>query len=115
MGRVRALSDCEDEYRHFLAAVQQIARRAAELDLHVALEVLNRYESHLLNTAAQALEFVEAVDRLFLFHAADSNRQAVGRGHTDFLALLRALRCSGYNGDVIVGGDFWLHRATLSL
>ena len=63
--------------------------------------------SHLLNTAAQALEFVEAVDRLFLFHAADSNRQAVGRGHTDFLALLRALRRSGYNGDVIVGGDFW--------
>ena len=87
--------------------------------------------SHLLNTAAQALEFVEAVgqsnvgilldayhmnieeadpataildagDRLFLFHAADSNRQAVGRGHTDFLALLRALRRSGYNGDVIV-------------
>ena len=120
----------EDEYRHFLAAVQQIARRAAELDLLVALEVLNRYESHPLNTAAQAIEFAGAVDqsnvgillvayhmnieeanpatvildagdRLFLFHAADSNRQAVGRGHTDFLTL-QALRRSGYNRDVIV-------------
>jgi D-psicose/D-tagatose/L-ribulose 3-epimerase len=131
VGRVRALSDYEDEYRYFLAAAQQITRRAAELDLLVALEVLNRYESHLLNTAAQAIEFVEAVDqsnvgilldayhmnieeadpataileagdRLFLFHAADSNRQAVGRGHTNFPALLRALRRSGYNGGVIV-------------
>jgi D-psicose/D-tagatose/L-ribulose 3-epimerase len=131
VGRVRAVSNHKDEYRYFLAAAQQIARRAAELGLLVALEVLNRYESHLLNTAAQALEFVEAVgqpnvgilldtyhmnieeaepgaaildagDRLFLFHAADSNRQAVGRGHIDFLALLRALRRSGYNRDVIV-------------
>jgi sugar phosphate isomerase/epimerase len=95
------------------------------------MEVLNRYESHLLNTAAQAVEFVEEVGapnvgilldayhmnieeadpagaildaggRLFLFHAADSNRQAVGRGHTDFLALTRALGRAGYTGDVVL-------------
>ena len=95
------------------------------------MEALNRYESHLLNTAAQAAEFVEQVgmsnvgilldayhmnieeadpaaaireagDRLFLLHVADSNREAVGRGHTDFLALMRALRRIEYRGDVVV-------------
>ena len=146
-GRVRALSAQEEEYAYLLAGVQRIAARAAELNLRLAMEVLNRYESHLLNTAAQAVRFVadvgrhrngalsewasegdevpavgilldayhmnieeadpvaailDADERLFLFHAADSNRQAVGRGHTDFLALTRALRRIGYAGDVVI-------------
>jgi D-psicose/D-tagatose/L-ribulose 3-epimerase len=131
VGRVRALADYEEEYHHFLAGVQRIAARAAESNLRLAMEVLNRYESHLLNTATQAVGFVtdigspnvgilldayhmnieeadpvtailDAGERLFLFHAADSNRQAVGRGHTDFVALMRALQRVGYAGDVIV-------------
>jgi D-psicose/D-tagatose/L-ribulose 3-epimerase len=131
VGRVRALAGYEEEYQHFVTGVQQIATRAGELNLRLAMEVLNRYESHLLNTATQALEFVKQVgtpnvgvlldayhmnieeadpagaildagERLFLFHAADSNRQAVGRGHTDFLALSRALRRVDYTGDVIL-------------
>jgi D-psicose/D-tagatose/L-ribulose 3-epimerase len=131
VGRVRALADHGEEYRHFVVEVQRVAARAAESNLHLAMEVLNRYESHLLNTAAQALEFVAQVgspdvgvlldayhmnieeadpvaavldvgERLFLFHAADSNRQAVGRGHTDFVALTRALRRVGYAGDVVI-------------
>jgi sugar phosphate isomerase/epimerase len=101
------------------------------MNLRVAMEVLNRYESHLLNTAEQAVAFVEEVglvnvgilldafhmnleepdparalsaagERLFLFHAADSNRRGVGRGHTDFSGLFRALHEIGYPGDVIV-------------
>ena len=131
VGRVRALAEYDEEYDHLLASVQQVALRAEQLGLCLAMEVLNRYESHLLNTARQGLEFVaetglpnvgvlldayhmnieeadpaaavmDAGDRLLLFHAADSNRQAVGRGHTDFLALARALRRLGYTGDVII-------------
>ncbi len=131
VGRVRALADHDKEYNYFLAGVRQVGARAAELGLRLAIEVLNRYESHLLNTATQALEFVTEIgspnvgilldayhmnieetdlgaavldtgEHLFLFHAADSNRQAVGRGHTDFVALTRALRRVGYAGDVII-------------
>jgi sugar phosphate isomerase/epimerase len=130
VGRVRSLAEHEEEYGHLLAGVQQIGSRAQQLGLSLAMEVLNRYESHLLNTARGALVFVEetglpnvgvlldayhmnieeadpaaavtaAGDRLLLFHAADSNRQAVGRGHTDFAALARALRQVSYSGDVI--------------
>lgn len=131
VGRIRALAGYGEEYRHFITGVRHIATRAEELNLRLAMEVLNRYESHLLNTAVQAVEFVEEVGvpnvgilldayhmnieeadpagaildaggRLFLFHVADSNRQAVGRGHSDFLALTRALRRVGYSGDVIL-------------
>lgn len=150
VGRIRALGSFEQEYDYLVACVQQIAARAEELNLRLAMEVLNRYESHLLNTGAQALAFVKGVgaanvgvlldayhmnieeadpagaildvgERLFLFHVADSNRQAAGRGHTDFLALMRALRRIGYMGDIIfectaagpdpfipVKGDDWL-------
>jgi sugar phosphate isomerase/epimerase len=131
VGRVRALGDYQLEYEHFLTGVVRIAARAAELNLRLAMEVLNRYESHLLITADQALKFVDDAgvsnvgilldayhmnieeadpagavldtgERLFLFHAADSNRQAIGRGHTDFAALMRALARVGYTGDVII-------------
>jgi sugar phosphate isomerase/epimerase len=130
VGRVRPLADYDQEYRHLLAGVRSLASRGAELNLRLAMEVLNRYESHLLNTAAQAVEFVSQVgspvvgilldayhmnieesdpaagiaqvgESLFLFHVADSNRQAVGRGHTDFLALALALRRVGYASDVV--------------
>jgi sugar phosphate isomerase/epimerase len=154
VGRVRALGDYQQEYEHFLTDVARIAARAAELNLRLAMEVLNRYESHLLITATQTLEFVDEVgasnvgilldayhmnieeadpagaildvgERLFLFHAADSNRQAIGRGHTDFPALMRALARASYAGDVIiectaagpdpftpVKGEGWLAQAT---
>ena len=131
VGRVRPLAEYGEEYGQFVLGVQRLAVRAAELHLRLAMEVLNRYESHLLNTARQAIGFVERVhapnvgilldayhmnieeadpataildvgERLTLFHAADSNRQAVGRGHTDFLTLARALQRVGYAGDVVI-------------
>jgi len=131
VGRIRAVSTYEEEWALFVEAVRRLVRRAEELDVPVAMEVLNRYETHLVNTASEALRFVEEVGsdrlgilldayhmnieeadprgaiwkvrhRLSLFHAADSNRQAVGRGHIDFPGLMRTLQSIGYEGPVIV-------------
>ena len=131
VGRIRAIGTYDDEWRWFVNGVQRIAERANAAGLRLAMEVLNRYEAHLLNTAQEALSFVIEVgadnvgllldcyhmnieeedlrsaiglagDRLFLFHAADSNRQAVGRGHTDWPGVLRALRDVRYAGDLIL-------------
>jgi D-psicose/D-tagatose/L-ribulose 3-epimerase len=131
VGRVRAVSTIEDEWRLFAGAVRRIADRAATLDLRLVMEVLNRYEAHLVNTASEALAFVDAVgasnvgvlldayhmnieesqpaaalrqagERLWLYHAADSNRQGIGRGHTDFQAQMAALRDIGYGGRIIL-------------
>ncbi len=131
VGRIRPLDSLEAEWHWFAEGVGRIAERAQELGLQVAVELLNRYESHLLNTAAEGLRLLEQVaapnmgllldayhmnieepdlpgairmagERLFLFHVADSNRQGVGRGHTDFAALFRALREIDYRGDVVL-------------
>jgi D-psicose/D-tagatose/L-ribulose 3-epimerase len=131
VGRFRAIETQAWEWDLFVSAVRQVAARAKTLDLRVVMEVLNRYESHLVNTAAQALKFVaevgsdqvgilldayhmnieeaspagalrEAGDRLWLYHAADSNRQGLGRGHTDFGLQLEALEEIGYDGPIIL-------------
>ena len=131
VGRIRPVTTYEQEYVNYVVGVQRIAARARELGLRLAIEVLNRYESHLLNTSEEAVRFVEEVaarnvgllldayhmnieeadlyaailaagEHLALFHAADSNRQAVGRGHTDFMGVMLALKNIGYNGSIIV-------------
>jgi D-psicose/D-tagatose/L-ribulose 3-epimerase len=131
VGRIRAVTKYEEERRLFVESVRRVAERAQGAGLRIALEVLNRYEAHLLNTALEAQRFVRDVgmenvgllldayhmnieeadprsailaarERLFLFHAADSNRQAVGRGHTDFRGILHTLHDIGYDGCIVI-------------
>ena len=131
VGRIRPVTTYDEEWKLYVDAVRQIGRRAEELGLDMAMEVLNRYEAHLLLTSEEAVRFVEEVGssrvgvlldayhmnieekdprsaifkarkHLKLFHVADSNRQAVGRGHTDFIGVVRALKDIGYGGPVIV-------------
>jgi D-psicose/D-tagatose/L-ribulose 3-epimerase len=131
VGRVRPLTSQAEERQLLLEAVGQIADRAKSHDLRLIFEVLNRYESHLVNTGQEALAFIDDLARnnmgvlldayhmnieeadpagairqvgskLWLYHAADSNRGAVGRGHTDFGEQLRALQDIGYQGPIIL-------------
>jgi sugar phosphate isomerase/epimerase len=131
VGRVRAIGSQAEERALFVEAVGRIATRAEQLGLRLVMEVLNRYEAHLLNTAEEAVQFVADVDspslgilldayhmnieeadppsalrlagsRLWLYHVADSNRQGIGRGHTDFSMQLKALSTLNYGGPVIL-------------
>ena len=131
VGRIRPISSYGEEWGLYVDALRQLGRRAAELKIDIAMEVLNRYEAHFLLTADEAVRFVEEVgsarvgilldtyhmnieekdlvsaihhagSKLRLFHVADSNRQAVGRGHTNFLPLFRALKDTNYDGSIIV-------------
>jgi len=131
VGRVRAVSTQAEEYSLFVSAVQQIAQRAEALNLRLVIEVLNRYEAHLVNNTAQAVQFVDDVGadnvgilldayhmnieesnpadalrqagkRLWLYHVADSNREGIGRGHTNFAAQMTALSDIAYQGPVII-------------
>ncbi len=131
VGRLRAISGQAEEERLLAEEVSLISARAEELGLRIALEGLNHYESHLLNTAAQMQSFVDEVGaskvgilldtyhmnieeedlvgaiktagkKLFLFHVADSNRRAVGRGHIPFSDILRGLEQANYSRPIIV-------------
>ncbi len=106
-----------------------ISERAAELGITLALEVVNRYESNLFNTARGALAFLDEIgdprikvhldsyhmnieeadqfspvldcgDRLGYVHIGESHRGYLGSGTVDFDALFRALHQIGYAGPI---------------
>ena len=112
-----------------VAAIQRLADRAAGLGVHVSLEIVNRYETNLLNTARAGLAFLEEVDRpgvglhldtyhmnieensmdgavlaagdrLGYVHIGESHRGYLGSGSVDFAPFFRALAEIGYNGPV---------------
>jgi len=116
-----------------IEALQTCSRAAAPHGVRLALEPINRYETSLINTAAQGLALIKQVGadnfgllldtfhmnieepqieasittcgpRIFHFHVADSNRWYPGAGHLDFHSILDRLYATGYQG--FVSGEF---------
>ena len=112
-------------------ALGPIADHAAGAGVRVALEPLNRFETSVINTVAQALEVIDAVDSPGLglaydtFHAnieekdmagalrlagdrlahvqvCGNDRGAPGNDHIDWTALRDALVDAGYDGPVCI-------------
>jgi D-psicose/D-tagatose/L-ribulose 3-epimerase len=112
-----------------VAALQRLARRAADIGITLGLEVVNRYETNLFNTAAQALDIVREVDapnlgvhldtyhmnieeddfdepvrlcgdKLVYVHIGESHRGYLGSGNVDFATFFRALAECSYAGPI---------------
>jgi sugar phosphate isomerase/epimerase len=108
-------------------ALMDAANTAASHNVPFIYEPLNRYESNLINRQADALAFLDSraipntviladlfhmnieepdlpaalraiAPRLGHVHFADSNRQAIGHGHTNPAPILATLREISYNG-----------------
>ena len=108
-------------------ALKRVGETASKLGIDIGLEVVNRYETNVLNTAAQAVEMCERIgmpnvkvhldtyhmnieeadpaaairdtgDRLGYFHIGDSHRGYMGSGTVDFPSIFKALSDSGYSG-----------------
>lgn len=117
----------EDDRAVMLEALSELAEHAAQEDVLVLLEPLNRYEDHVLNKLHQAVSLIEELgtDRVKVMadtfhmnieendmagslrevapylghlHLADSHRSHPGSGHTDFGAIADVLREIGYDG-----------------
>ena len=131
VGRIAPIVSQATEDELLIDSVRQITQQAQTRNLQVVFEVLNRYETHQIHTGKQALALVEAVgasnlgvlldayhmnieeanpsqairdvgDQLWLYHTADSNRQALGRGHTDIATQVAALGEIGYQNPIIL-------------
>ena len=116
-----------------VAALEECCAAARPHGVRFALEPLNRYETPLVNNAAEGLDLLERVtasnmgllldtfhmnieeaviedsiracgDRIFHFHVADSNRWHPGAGHLDFRSILETLYATGYRG--YISGEF---------
>jgi D-psicose/D-tagatose/L-ribulose 3-epimerase len=112
-----------------LAVLRRVAGRAAASGITIGIEYVNRYESNLLNTAAQTVRFIgdlgasnvilhldtfhanseeislasavrDAGDALGYIHASESHRGLLGTGILDFPGLFRQLALSGYTGPI---------------
>jgi len=116
-----ALAPREDEIRWAADSIAEAAEHAANSGIYLTIESVNRYEAYLVNTVDQALDLVRRVgspsvkllldffhlnieepdlvlaifrarDLIYNVHVADSNRGAVGNGHTDFKSIIQALK-----------------------
>lgn len=116
--------------RNSAEALRRLAERAGELGIRLGLEVVNRYESNLLNTGRQALAFIEEIghpnvylhldtyhmnieepdllspvlaagNKLGYVHIGESHRGYLGSGSVDFGAFFRGLALIGYTGPVV--------------
>jgi sugar phosphate isomerase/epimerase len=114
-------------------ALRECSAAASSVGVRLALEPINRYETALINTAAEGLELIDqvgadnfgllldtfhmnieepsleasisrAANRIFHFHAADSNRWYPGAGHINFHSILHLLEDLEYKG--YVSGEF---------
>jgi D-psicose/D-tagatose/L-ribulose 3-epimerase len=110
-------------------AIRELCDHAAAAGIPIGVEVVNRYETNLLNTARQALAFVEEVgadnlsvhldtfhmhieedgyaaaieacgSRLGYVHVGESHRGPLGTGSVDFPEVFAALGRVGYQGTV---------------
>jgi D-psicose/D-tagatose/L-ribulose 3-epimerase len=110
-------------------ALRGLAQQAAASGITLGLEVVNRYESNLLNTAQQALGFIADVgadnlkvhldtyhmnieeadfttpvlacgNQLGYVHVGENYRGYLGSGTVDFSAFFRALAAINYTGTV---------------
>jgi sugar phosphate isomerase/epimerase len=123
----------EEDREVLLAALTELGEHAQREGVCVLLEPLNRYEDHMLNTVAQAVELADAVGldsikvmadlyhmnieeadspaalraagpRLAHVHLSDSNRREPFAGHVDWAAVVEALDDVGYTGDLAFEG-----------
>ena len=109
--------------------IRRVAETAREGGITLGLEIVNRYETNLLNTARQGLAFARKVDMpnvklhldcyhmnieeadiaaaivetgamLGYFHTGESHRGYLGSGSIDFGRVFRALVAADYQGPI---------------
>jgi sugar phosphate isomerase/epimerase len=126
-----------EQAMHWLAdGLSYLGRHAATLGVKLIYEPLNRYETNLINTLGDGVQFLKAHqighvglladlfhmnieeadmaasikasgELVIHVHFADSNRRPVGNGHTDFREVARVLKEINYQGYVSAEAFAW--------
>jgi sugar phosphate isomerase/epimerase len=126
-GQLKFLGDVSDPWPAAVERLRGVITYAADKDVKITMEPINRYETDFIFSAADGMRLVEdldcdnfglmldlfhmniedvsiegglrqAGDRLWHVHIADSNRRYPGSGHLDFDSIFVALRDMGYHG-----------------
>lgn len=118
--------DKEGDWKRSVEGVREMADLAAQNNITLCLEVLNRFEGYILNTSEEGTKFVKEVDKpnvkvmldtfhmnieetsigdairtagslLGHFHTGECNRLCPGKGRTPWREIHEALRDIGYD------------------
>ena len=123
--------DKEGAWARGVESVKRLGRVASELGIDYCLEVVNRFETHILNTAEEGIKYCKDVDcasvKLLLdtfhmnieedniadairasgsylghLHVGEGNRKLPGTGHLPWNEIGKALNEIGYNKGVVM-------------
>lgn len=114
-----------------IESVKEVIKTAEDYDITYCVEVVNRFEQFLLNTAAEGVAYVDAVgspnlkllldafhmnieedsisqaivtagDKLGHLHIGETNRKTPGKGHMPWDEIGQALRQINYQGRIVM-------------
>lgn len=113
-----------------IKSMKEIIKVAEDCNVTYCVEAVNRFETCLINTAKEALQYVSQIDsknigvlldtyhmnieednigdairlvgsQLTSFHTGDNNRRAPGRGHINWDEVFKALSDINYKGRIV--------------
>lgn len=117
----------EKEWEWAVEGIREAGEYAADLNVMLAIEPINRFETYLVNKVEQAIKLAEDVDldnvqimadcfhmnieesstidkaifnakeKLIHIHVCDNNRLPPGKGHIDFKSIIRILKEINYD------------------
>ena len=124
------MGDKRPYWEQSIKSMKEIIKVAEECGVTYCVEAVNRFETCLINTAQEALDYVSEIDsknigvlldtyhmnieennigdairlvgdKLTSFHTGENNRTAPGRGHLDWDEIFGALADINYKGRIV--------------
>ena len=131
LGTLTGRPPTEEELETVAQVLQSVARYAAENEVSLGLEPVNRYETYLINLASQVIEVLDAIDepnvfahldtyhmnieekgfyepisslgrRLGYIHLSESDRGTPGTGNVHWDEVFRGLGAIDYDGYLVM-------------
>jgi D-psicose/D-tagatose/L-ribulose 3-epimerase len=115
-------------YENSLSVIRDLAEKANQNNVTLSLEVVNRYETNIMNTAEEAMNYINDLgdtnvkvhldtyhmnieennysepikkigkDKLGMFHFGENHRGYLGSGHINFEETFKSLKEINYSG-----------------
>jgi D-psicose/D-tagatose/L-ribulose 3-epimerase len=131
LGTLTRKPPTEDELAAVARVIKGVARYAAQRDVSLGIEAINRYETYLINLASQADAMLDRIDepnvfvhldtyhmnieekgfydpivvsgsRMQYIHLSESDRGTPGTGNVHWDEVFRGLEAVGYNGRLVM-------------
>ena len=131
LGTLTGEPPSEEELDTVARVLKRVARYAADRDLQLGIEAVNRYESHLINLAEQLTDVLNTIDepnvfahldtyhmnieekgfyepivklgdKLKYIHLSESDRGTPGTGNVHWNEVFRGLHDIGYEGHLVM-------------